>query len=126
MRRLQKDTRGEAMLLSLLFLMWVGILFLSATSQISRGVAVRSQLTRLCDEVAVNVSVAGLNRAELEIGNVHLNEQAANAIGAEVFSRAGVQGVIFTIEVVNREVVVRATLGDISVSSAAVPRKVRN
>jgi len=114
------------MILSLLFLMWVGILFLSATSQISTGVAIRSQLTRLCDEVAVNVSVAGLNRAELEIGNVHLNEQAANAIGAEVFSRAGVQGVIFTIEVVNREVVVRATLGDISVSSAAVPRKVRN
>ena len=126
MRRLCQDTRGEAMILSLLFLMWVGILFLSATSQISTGVAIRSQLTRLCDEIAVNVSAAGLNRAELEIGNVHLNQEAANAIGVEVFNRAGVEGVVFTIEVVNREVVVRARFRDISVSSAAVPRKVRN
>jgi len=113
------------MILSLLFLMWVGILFLAATSQISTGVAIRSQLTRLCDEIAVNVSVAGLNRAELEIGNVHLDEAAANAIGVEVFARAGVEGVVFTIEVVNREVVVRARFRDISVSSAATPRKVR-
>jgi len=125
MRRLYKDTRGEAMLLSLLFLMWVGILFLSATSQISAGVAIRSQLTRLCDEIAVNVSAAGLNHAELEIGNVHLNQEAANAIGVEVFNRAGVEGAVFTIEVVNREVVVRARFRDISVSSAAAPRKVR-
>jgi len=125
MRSLCKDTRGEAMILSLLFLMWVGILFLAATSQISTGVAIRSQLTRLCDEIAVNVSAAGLNRADLEIGNVHLNQEAANAIGVEVFNRAGVEGVVFTIEVVNREVVVRATLRNISVFSAATPRKVR-
>lgn len=125
MRCLRKDTRGEAMLLSLLFLMWVGILFLSATSHISRGVALRSQLTRLCDEVALNVSMAGLERAELEMDNVILDEPAAHAIAAEVFDRAGVQGATFTIEVVRQEVVVRATFRGITASSVAVPRKVR-
>ncbi|MBT9177580.1 MAG: hypothetical protein DDT20_01915 [Firmicutes bacterium] len=112
--------------MSLLFLVWVGILFLWATSQISTGVAVRSQLTRLCDEIAVNVSVAGVDREQLEMDNVRLDRPAANAIAAEAFRRAGVQGVTFTIEVVNGEIVVRATLGNITVSSAATPRKVRN
>ncbi len=113
------------MLLSLLFLMWVGILFLSATAQISTGVAVRSQLTRLCDEIAVNVSVAGLVREQVEMGDVRLDNQAAHAIATEIFQRAGVQGVVVDIDVVNGEVVVRATVRGITASSVATPRKIR-
>lgn len=126
MRGLVKDRRGEAVFLALLFLMWVAILFLSATSQISTAVAVRSQLARLCDEIAVNVAMRGLDRAALAEGHYVLDEQVAHAIAAEVFRRAGVEGVTFTIRIINDEIVVRATLGNILATGVARPRKLRN
>jgi len=126
MRRLHKDTRGEAVLLALLFLMWVAFLFLAATSQISTGVAARSQLTRLCDEIAVNVSMVGLDRDALAMGVHILDEQAAHAIAVSTFTRAKIPQASFTIEILNGEVFVRATLGGVSSSSVATPRKVRN
>lgn len=111
------------MFLTLLFLMFVAILFLSAASQISTAVAVRSQLARLCDEIAVNISVAGLDRAELAQGRHVLDEQAARTMAAETFARAGVVGATFTIGIVNDEVVVRAALGNILSAGVATPRK---
>ena len=126
MRRLQRDMRGEAMLLSLLFLMVVGILLLAATGEISVGVATRSQLARVCDEIAVNVSRAGLDEAALQAGALVLDEQRARAIAAEAFTRAGITGASFVVDVVGEEVVVRATVGDISAIGVATPRRVRN
>ena len=126
MRRLHKDTRGEAMLLSLLFLVWVGILFVAATGEISVGVATRSQLARVCDEIALNVSRAGLDVSALQAGAVVLDEQRAQAIAAEAFTRAGITVASFTVDAVGEEVVVRATVGGIRALGVATPRRVRN
>lgn len=126
MRGLIKDRRGEAVFLALLFLMFVAILFLSAASQISTAVAIRSQLARLCDEIAVNVSVAGMDKAELAQGRHVLDKPAADAIAAAAFRKAGAGGVGFTIGVTNGEIVVRATLGNIVATGVATPRKLSN
>jgi hypothetical protein len=113
------------MFLSLLFLVWVGLLFLAATSEISAGVAVRSKLARVCDEIALNVSRAGLDEGALQAGDLVLNEPRAQAIAAETFARSGITGASFTISVMGEEVVVRATVGGIPGMGVATPRRVR-
>jgi len=125
MRRLYRDTRGEAMLLSLLFLIWVGILFLAATGEISVGVAVRSQLARVCDEIALNVARAGLDDSALQAGALVVDEPRAHAIAVDAFARSGITGASFTVNVVGEEVVVRATVGGIPGMGVATPRRVR-
>lgn len=125
MRRLYRDTRGEAMFLSLLFLIWVGLLFLAATGEISVGVAVRSQLARVCDEIALNVSRAGLDEGALQAGVVVLDEQRAHAIAAEAITRADITGASFTVRLVGEDVVVRVTVGSISALGVATPRRGR-
>ncbi|MBT9153302.1 MAG: hypothetical protein DDT35_01534 [Firmicutes bacterium] len=126
MRRLLNDKRGEAMFLALLFLMFVAVLFLQGTYQISTAVARRSQLARLCDEVAVNVSVAGLDRQERAQGRHVIDQYLARAIATQTFVRAGIEAVDFTIELINGEVVVRATVDGIVSTGVATPRKLQN
>jgi hypothetical protein len=113
------------MLLSLLFLIWVGILFLAATGEISVGVAVRSQLTRICEEIALNVARAGLDEDALQAGDLVLHEPRAHAIAVDAFARSRITGPSFTVNVVGDEIVVRATVGSISALGVATPRRGR-
>jgi len=114
------------MFLALLFLMFVAVLFLQGTYQISTAVARRSQLARLCDEIAVNVSVAGMDRQEQAQGRHIIDQHLARALAVESFARAGIEGAAFTIELINGEVVVSATIGGIVSTGVATPRKLQN
>lgn len=113
------------MLLFLLFLMWVGILFLNATGEVSVGVAVRSQLARVCDEIALNIARAGLDEAALQAGVVAIDINKANTIANEAFARWGIPAASFTAQAVNGQVVVTVARGNISSTGAAAPRKLR-
>jgi len=121
-RALVKDKRGESMMLFLLFVIWFGLMFMGMTYQMTRGVATMSHLSRLSDEVAVNVSMVGLDRLELQAGRVALDMSVTEPLIRNTLDNEGLTDYTFTVGIQDGGVVLVITWRGVSATGVARPR----
>jgi len=112
-----KDTRGDSTLLFLLFLIVISVMFLHSTTIISRNVALRSQLTRISEEIAMNVATAGMSITAASVGRTEIDVAVANNIAREVLLREGATGVTSNISLNNNIVLVEVVFNNIRARS---------
>jgi len=116
--RLIKDTKGDSTLLFLLFLIVISVMFLHATVTISRNVALRSQVIRISEEIAMNVASAGMDMTAATEGRTEIDPITAENIARGVLTREGVTGATYTISLQSGSVLVDLRFNNIRATSA--------
>jgi len=116
--RLIKDTKGDSTLLFLLFLIVISVMFLHATVTISRNVALRSQVIRISEEIAMNVASAGMDMTAATEGRTEIDQITAENIARGVLTREGVTGATYTISLQSGSVLVDLRFNNMRATSA--------
>jgi len=116
--RLIKDTKGDSTLLFLLFLIVISVMFLHATVTISRNVALRSQVIRISEEIAMNVASAGMDMTAATEGRTEIDQITAENIARGVLTREGVTGATYTISLQSGSVLVDLRFNNMRATNA--------
>lgn len=91
------DEKGESTVLTLLFLVVIGVMSLHATTVFSHHVALRSHLSRTAEEIAANVVTAGMCAASARAGRNEIDQAAAGRFAREIIEREGAGGATFEV-----------------------------
>jgi hypothetical protein len=95
--KLLHDEKGESTVLTLLFLVVIGVMSLHAVTVFSHHVALRSHLSRLAEEIAGNVVTAGMCATAAQAGRSEVDQGAAGRIAREIVEREGATGAAFEV-----------------------------
>lgn len=101
-----KDKRGDAVLLFLIFLVFLSLLFMQVVYYVTNGISAREYLVKVCDEIAYNISLNALDINSAEKGEVVIDITKANKYAEDTFKNLNIPTKNVIVEVKNNYVYV--------------------